>query len=62
MKNKNKYIHSTFFQATGSHDHVVYLYDFDKPPPLEPIMLRGHFGNVRALAFSNLSYLVCIFL
>ncbi|CAF0837935.1 unnamed protein product [Rotaria sordida] len=43
--------------ATGSHDHVIYLYNFDNPLPLKPIMLRGHFGNVRALAFSNLPFL-----
>ncbi|CAF3433421.1 unnamed protein product [Rotaria sp. Silwood1] len=43
--------------ATGSHDHIVYLYNFDNPLPLSPSMLRGHFGNVRALAFSNLPFL-----
>ncbi|CAF3939032.1 unnamed protein product [Rotaria sp. Silwood2] len=43
--------------ATGSHDHLVYLYNFDDPLPLKPSMLRGHFGNVRALAFSNLPFL-----
>ena len=47
-----------YFQATGSHDHIVYLYDFDQKP-IKPMMLRGHFGNVRALAFSHLPILVC---
>ncbi|CAF4441544.1 unnamed protein product [Rotaria socialis] len=43
--------------ATGSHDHVVFLYDLDNPSASQPVMLRGHFGNVRALAFSTLPYL-----
>ncbi|UJR26955.1 hypothetical protein I4U23_008262 [Adineta vaga] len=45
------------FMATGSHDNLVYLYNFDKPSPIVPSMLQGHFGNVRALAFSKLPYL-----
>ncbi|CAF1273168.1 unnamed protein product [Rotaria magnacalcarata] len=43
--------------ATGSHDHVVFLYDLDNRSASQPVMLRGHFGNVRALAFSTLPYL-----
>ncbi|CAF0735576.1 unnamed protein product [Adineta ricciae] len=31
--------------ATGAHDNTVFLYNFDKPLPVVPAILQGHFGN-----------------
>ena len=45
-------------QATGSHDQTICLYDLDQTSSVKPSSLRGHFNNIRALAFSHASYLV----
>ncbi|CAF1302686.1 unnamed protein product, partial [Didymodactylos carnosus] len=42
--------------ATGSHDHTVFIYNLQQPIE-KPLRLRGHFSNVRALAFSTEGYL-----